>query len=265
MTYIDKNANIIKDPNIKRLVEYKEGDKQVNVLDSRFYKRASGYYPSVTSVLNYFPKNQYFHTWLKEVGANADIIARKAADEGTQVHNAAERFINGEEIKWIDDWGKAQYSLDVWKMILKFAEFWNTYKPVLVAAEYHLFSDEHQFAGTADLIVRFEDKLWLMDIKTSKSIHTSHYLQLAAYAKAWNETHNEPIEETGILWLKSSTRATSKEGSGKVQGKGWELKTVGEIDKNFDMFKNVYAIYKLENPNFKPHTEILPVSVKVDF
>ena len=32
---IEKNVNIIKDPNIKRIVEYKEGDKQVNVLDKK--------------------------------------------------------------------------------------------------------------------------------------------------------------------------------------------------------------------------------------
>jgi len=29
------------------------------------------------------------------------------------------------------------------------------------------------------------------------------------------------------------------------------------------MFKNIYEIYKLENPNFKPVTETLPTSVKI--
>ncbi len=47
------------------------------------------------------------------------------------------------------------------------------------------------------------------------------------------------------------------------QGKGWELKFVNEIDKNFDMFKKIYDIYKLENPDFKPMTELLPTSVKI--
>ncbi len=73
---IEKNVNIIKDPKIKRIVEYAEGDKQVNVLDSRFYRREGNYYPSVTSVLNYFPKNQFFHSWLKDVGHNSDIITQ---------------------------------------------------------------------------------------------------------------------------------------------------------------------------------------------
>jgi hypothetical protein len=126
---IEKNVNIIKDPKIKRIVEYAEGDKQVNVLDSRFYRREGNYYPSVTSVLNYFPKNQFFHSWLKDVGHNSDIIASKAAGEGTQVHNAVDAFLNGQEITWIDEYGNAKYNLDVWRMILRFADFWNTHKP----------------------------------------------------------------------------------------------------------------------------------------
>jgi hypothetical protein len=258
---IDKNVNIIKDPKIKRIVEYAEGDKQVNVLDSRFYRREGNYYPSVTSVLNYFPKNQFFHSWLKDVGHNSDIIAAKAAGEGTQVHTAVDDFLNGKEITWIDEFGNVKYNLDVWKMILRFADFWNTHKPELIATEYHLFSDEHKYAGTADLVVRLFDNIWLLDLKTSNSLHTSYDLQLAAYATAWNETHDEKVTHTGILWVKANTRSEGK--GDKIQGKGWELKVVNDIEKNFTMFKNIYEIYSLENPNFKPVTETLPTSVKI--
>jgi len=258
---IEKNVNIIKDPKIKRIVEYAEGDKQVNVLDSRFYRREGNYYPSVTSVLNYFPKNQFFHAWLKDVGHNSDVIANKAANEGTQVHQAIDAFLNGEEIVWLDEYGNAKYNLDVWRMILKFADFWNTHKPELIATEYHLFSDEHKYAGTADLVVRMFDNIWLLDLKTSNSLHTSYDLQLAAYAQAWNETHDEKVTHTGILWVKANTRSEGK--GGKIQGKGWELKFVNDIEKNFKMFKNIYEIYTLENPDFKPVTETLPTSVKI--
>ena len=258
---IDKNVNIIKDPKIKRIVEYAEGDKQVNVLDSRFYRREGNYYPSVTSVLNYFPKNQFFHSWLKDVGHNSDIIAAKAAGEGTQVHTAVDDFLNGKEITWIDEYGNAKYNLDVWRMILRFADFWNTHKPELIATEYHLFSDEYKYAGTADLVVRLFDNIWLLDLKTSNSLHTSYDLQLAAYATAWNETHDEKVTHTGILWVKANTRSEGK--GDKIQGKGWELKMVNDIEKNFTMFKNIYEIYTLENPNFKPVTETLPTSVKI--
>lgn len=258
---IDKNVNIIKDPKIKRIVEYSNDNKQVNVLDQRFYRRDGKYYPSVSSILNYFPKNQFFHSWLKDVGHNSDIIAQKAAGEGTQVHNAVEAFLNGEEITWIDEYGNAKYNLDVWRMILKFADFWNTHKPYLIATEYHLFSDEHEYAGTADLVVRLFDNIWLLDLKTSNSLHTSYDLQLAAYAQAWNETHNEKVTHTGILWVKANTRGEGK--GDKIQGKGWELKVVSDIESNFKMFKNIQEIYKLENPNSKPMTELLPTSVKI--
>ena len=258
---IEKNVNVIKDPKIKRIVEYSADNKQINVLDSRFYRRNDKYYASVTSILNYFPKNQFFHSWLKDVGHNSDIIANKAAGEGTQVHNAVEAFLNGEEINWLDEYGNAKYNLDVWKMILRFADFWNTHKPELIATEYHLFSDEHEFAGTADLVVRMFDQLWLLDLKTSNSLHTSYDLQLAAYATAWNETHNEKVTHTGILWVKANTRGEGK--GGRIQGKGWELKMISDIENNFKMFKNVQEIYKLENPDHKPYTETLPTIVKI--
>jgi hypothetical protein len=256
-----EQGNIIHDPKIKRIVEYSKDNKQVNVLDQRFYRRNTEYYPSVSSILNYFPKNQFFHSWLKDVGHNSDIIASKAAYEGTQVHNAAEKFLEGKEITWIDENGKANYSLEVWKMILKFADFWKTTNPELVSTEYHLFSDKHKYAGTTDIICRFGGKLWLLDIKTSNSIHVSYNLQLAAYAKAWNETHDEHIEEVGILWLKASTRSEGK--NGKIQGRGWELKVIENIDYNFDMFMKIYDVYKMENPNAKPYTEMLPTTVKL--
>lgn len=254
--------NKILSEQIKRTIEYSADSKQVNILDQRFYKRNNKYYPSVSTILQFYPKGRHFEDWLKSNGYNSDIIAAKAAAEGTQVHNAIEKFINGEEIIWIEENGHVNYNLDVWKMILRFTEFWNREKPELVATEYHLFSDKYEYAGTADLIVRLRDKLWLLDIKTSNSLHTSYDLQLAAYTKAWNETHDEPITDTGIVWLKAATRGEDKKGE-KIQGAGWQLKIIGDIDKNFEMFTKVYDIYKLENPDDAPYSQSLPTSVKL--
>jgi hypothetical protein len=259
---IDKNNNVIKDPTIKRIIQYSEDNKQINILDQRFYKRNDKYYPSVSSILQFYPKGKYFEDWLKSNGYNSDIIASKAAAEGTQVHNAAEQFLNGKEITWIEEDGHVNYNLDVWKMILKFADFWNREKPELVATEYHLFSDKYEYAGTADLIVRLRGKLWLLDIKTSNSLHTSYDMQLSAYAQAWNETHDEPVTDMGIIWLKASTRGEDKKGE-KIQGAGWQLKIIENMDKNFEMFTKIQDIYKLENPDSVPYSQILPISVKL--
>jgi hypothetical protein len=87
------------------------------------------------------PKGKFFENWLKDVGHNADIIVRKAADEGTQVHDAIEKYLQGEKISFLNEDGYSKYSLDVWRMILKFQDFWETYKPTLIESEIHLFSD----------------------------------------------------------------------------------------------------------------------------
>ena len=127
---IEKGTKIYK-KSVTRVLEIDQNAKQVNFLDTRFYKKGEKYYPSITSVLQYFPKNKFFENWLKDVGHNSEIIVRKAANEGTQVHEAIEAYLLGEEITWLNEYGEAKYSMDVWKNILKFDEFWKQTKPIL--------------------------------------------------------------------------------------------------------------------------------------
>jgi hypothetical protein len=259
---IEKNVNVNK-KSVTRLVKIDTESKRVNILDNRYYSRNDKLYPSVTSILQYMPKNKFFENWLKDVGHNADIIAKKAADEGTQVHDAIERYLTGEKIIWIDENGYSKYALEVWKMILKFHDFWTTYKPTLIESEIHLFSDIYGYAGTCDLVVELNGKRWLLDIKTSNSLHTSHDLQLAAYAQAWNELYEEKIDQIGIIWLKSSKRGEDKSGK-KIQGKGWELyEPEKSIEENLKLFGYIHELYKLDHPEPKASNEQLPTEVQI--
>jgi len=260
---IEKNENV-KDKRVQRLIHPDSTARQITLQDSRYYQRKEGiFYPSVTTVLSYFPKDKFFETWLKEVGTNADIIMRRAGEEGTQVHSAIESYLKGEEVHWLNEWGTTKYSLKVWQMILKFVEFWETYKPTLVESEVHIFSDELMIAGTADLIVEIEGELWLLDIKTSNAIHDTFDLQLACYASGWNECFDRPIDRMGILWLKAMTRGESKKAD-KMQGKGWEVRETTEpLEENKRIFKHLYEIFKIKHPELKPHTEVLPTSIKL--
>jgi hypothetical protein len=256
---IEKNVNVYK-KSVTRILNVDPTSKRVNINDNRFYSRNENYYPSVTSILQFLPKGKFFETWLKDVGHNSDIIARKAADEGTQVHEAVEKYLMGEKIQWLDENGKSNYSLDVWKLILKFHDFWTTVKPILIESEIHLFSDEYKFAGTCDLVVEIEGERWLLDLKTSNSIHTAMDLQLAAYTQAWNETFEEKIDKVGIIWLKSSKRK-----EGKLQGKGWEIyEPSRSIEDNFKLFEHVHELFKLENPNPKPSQDSFPIEIQLD-
>tara|TARA_R100001591_G_scaffold117052_1_gene135509 strand:+ start:447 stop:1229 length:783 start_codon:yes stop_codon:yes gene_type:complete len=259
---IKQGTNILNENEKKRL-EFNPTLKQINFLDRRVYKRSEGvYYPSVTTILQYMPKAKFFESWLKDVGHNADLIMRKAGKEGTQVHEAAEKLVKGEEVTWMDDFGNARYSQLVWEMILKFYEFWSTYKPELISTEEFVFSDEHKYAGTADLVVKLDGQVWLLDLKTSNSIHKSYDLQLAAYAKALEETKGIKIERTGIIWLKAHTRSNSKK-KGVYQGKGWQLRQVDKIEENFELFNMIYKLYSLENPTIEPIYNCYPTTLKI--
>ena len=154
--------------------------------------------------------------------------------------------------------------MDVWKNILKFDEFWKQVKPTLIESEIHLFSDEAKIAGTCDLVLEVDNEIWILDIKTSNSLHTSQDLQIAAYAKMWNETFEEKVVRAGILWLKSSKRGPDKSGK-KIQGKGWEVyESSRSIEENWGFFQKILDLYHLENPDAKPAFESFPLSVKLE-
>ncbi len=259
---IKQGMNIL-DQNAKKRLDFNPELKQINFLDRRVYKTSEGvYYPSVTTILQYMPKNKFFESWLKDVGHNADFIMRRAGKEGTQVHEAAEALVKGEEVSWMDDYGNAKYSQIVWEMILKFHDFWSTHKPELISTEDFVWSDKHKYAGTADLVVKMYDQTWLLDIKTSNSIHKSYDLQLASYAKALEESKGIKIDRTGIIWLKAQSRGPSKQKK-VIQGKGWKVLQIDEIDKNFELFKMIYELYKLENPVTEPIYNSYPTTIKL--
>jgi len=259
---ISKGTNILAEHAKKRLT-FNPELKQLNFLDRRVYQRSEGvYYPSVTTILQYMPKAKFFESWLKDVGHNADIIIRKAGEEGTQTHNAIEQLLNGEEVTWMDDYGNARYSEIVWNMILRFKLFWETTKPTLILTEEFTFSDEYKYAGTADLVLEIEGETWLVDIKTSNSLHKAYDLQLAAYVKSIEETKGIKIDRTGILWLKSSRRSESKK-KGEYFGKGWELKPIDDIENNFELFKMIQKLYLLENPVTEPIYNTYPTTIKL--
>jgi hypothetical protein len=243
-----KKRNIKQSYN--RILEISEDATQITLPDSRYYRRNGKYYPSVTYVLGYYPKGKFFENWLKQVGFSADYIVKKAAEEGTQVHELAEEYLNGAELNFLDDRGRPQYNPDVWQMFLRFVEFWETYKPTLIETEVHIFSDELKVAGTCDLIVEINGELWLLDLKTSNQIQTVYELQTAVYGQCYEECFGKKIDRYGILWLKSSKRGPKKD---KMQGKGWEVvESSRTFEENIDIFKTVKRLFDLENPTHSP-------------
>lgn len=222
---------------------------RVDVLDERFYTMdGKTFYPSVTTVLNVYPKGFGFQDWLKQVGYNADIVVKKAAEQGSNVHNAIDDFLGGKELVWIQD-GKENFTLKEWQMISKFMEFHDKYvKGNSFSSETMLWSDKLKLGGTGDLVCMIDGENWLIDYKTSNALYKTNEMQLAAYKEMWDEKNDPKIDRYGILWLNSLHR-TEKQ----FQGIGWHLKELtSKHEHNLKLFKHTRALWDEENPNYKP-------------
>ena len=238
-----------------RILEISEDSKQITLPDARYYRRNGKYYPSITYVLSCYPKGKHFQDWLKKVGFSADWIVKKAAEEGTQVHEMIEDYLNGKELNFLNN-GTPMYNPDVWQMFLKFVDFWEKYNPTLVEAEVHLFSDKIRVAGTCDLVCEIEidgkTEMWIIDFKTSNNLQITHDLQGAIYAECYEECYGKTVDRVGVLWLKSKSRGKDKEGK-RLKGKGWEMhESKRTQEENIDIFNTVKKLFDLEFPKHSP-------------
>ncbi len=247
---------------------------RIDILDERFYyvgETEDGpiYYPSVTFVLDCLPKGAGFEQWLKDVGNNAKVIAERAAESGTLVHNTIANMFKGIPVHWgnpINEdlkYHSNYYTFDEWKMLLRFKEFWCDFDCGLIASETQVVSPLG-YAGTVDIVCEIAGEIWLIDIKTGNDVYDSAYLQVAAYAHAWNQQHPEQaVQRIGALHLRARTRGKKE---GKLQGEGWRVDEPEEdIEYLFGKFMSVFEVFKYVNRGRKmePLTNSYPNEISL--
>lgn len=124
----------------------------------------------------------------------------KAANRGTAVHALAERLVAGERVAVPDE---------IAGHVESYVRFLDEFKVEPVLIERTVYSAEHGYCGTFDLIAHLDDPdqpghqpLWLLDIKTNRSgIFGEVALQLAAYryAEVWiDEDQGVECEMPGV-------------------------------------------------------------------
>lgn len=120
---------------------------------------------------------------------------RKAADRGTIVHAAIESYVAGKPLsseQLEEKLVEARVPRNLWKsaagMVAGAVEFLTDLEPEVLHSEATVYSREHGYAGTTDLVVKLQlggsVKPAIVDFKTSKAIYDDVSLQLAAYAYA---------------------------------------------------------------------------------
>lgn len=106
----------------------------------------------------------------------------------------------------------------------------HTVEPVLTEAA--MVSEQWGFGGTVDLLCRLDGELTLVDYKTSKGIFPEHIYQLAAYETLLKE-NGYHIDGRRVLRI------------GRDESEGFDEKTVGDTDREWDIFRHCLALYNL--------------------
>ncbi len=165
----------------------------------RTYKCPDGSsFNSVTTVLKVLSEDA-IQAWRRRVGEDvANKIGVRAANRGTAVHSIIERYLDN----------NLEYDKDVMPDVL------STFKDVqpildesiseILGLEAPLYSKHLKLAGRVDCVGVFNDKLSIIDFKTSRKLKKkewihNYFAQASAYAIMFEERTGIPVPQLVIL------------------------------------------------------------------
>ena len=172
---------------------------QENVDGSRCYVTPTGEkYPSVTTVLADYKKQELME-WRARVGeAKANEISRKATTRGTSVHKALEMYLKNEDVSSLE------MLPNVKSLFVRMKQEIDSKVNNIHCLEDKLFSHKLGLAGTVDCIAEHNGVLSVIDFKTSirlkkKENIGNYFMQGAAYASMFSEMTGLKIDQVVIL------------------------------------------------------------------
>lgn len=169
--------------------------EQINYDTGRVYKTPSGnLYPSITTLLSKKQSKELIQ-WKASVGAEAEVIASRAARRGTRIHALAESYLLNENLSFPN-------------FVIK--DTWSRFKSVLDRIdnvrliEARLYSDRYKIAGTVDCVAEFDGVLSIIDFKTSnsrkyESMIDNYYIQTYAYKCMFEELYGIETKQLTVL------------------------------------------------------------------
>jgi hypothetical protein len=146
-----------------------------------------------------------------------------AGTKGTDIHLEVERYVRG-----CMDGTDVSYD----RSIKQFVD-WSVASDVkFLASEKNVYSKELWVGGICDLILEIDGKRYIGDVKTSKSIYWSQFLQMGAYQLCLEEMGEKPFDGSVIIRM-------GKDGSFETQ---MSLNT----DRDKQGFIHALELYKIK-------------------
>lgn len=117
-----------------------------------------------------------------------------ASDYGTRVHHGIECYLKNLDIPDNTPMIPLESFKNWWRMINQNNDI------SILGQEYKLVCE--WYGGTYDLLIKINDKIYLVDFKTSNHITYKYYIQLASYRKILRDEMSTNIDGCIILQLK---------------------------------------------------------------
>jgi len=235
--------------------------------------------PSVTTYLEIINK-PFLGTWRGDIGnREADRKMHEAGDRGSRIHRACECISQGGYVVF-DSTDRPRYTpAELGAMsnntfvlhdqmeyhaATKWTRWLEAVNPGIIALEAQVFSLEHEYAGTLDMLCDIRPGSYavngstpvllggryIVDLKTGKSIHDEHWMQMAAYRNAVEEDGGK-VDGAIIV----HTSAMTKKG---IEGLASHIRTAAELEKDFSDFKAAQKLWMRQNESMKPKIMQLP-------
>ena len=150
---------------------------------------------------------------------------KDAGDSGTNVHAYAEAYLKRLPLPDLET-DEAKRGAEA------FHKWLDAHKVEVLASERRVFSREHSYAGTCDLVARIDGRLAVGDFKTGSGIYPEMRFQTAAYQHAMQEEKDMRFECRWII------RFDKKNGK-------FEAKCFEEFDLDFQGFCAAMVLHKV--------------------
>lgn len=151
-----------------------------------------------------------------------------AGTKGTEVHAIIEEIVKKaiEENK-----GCVTLALHENAQVNHFLTWARDNKVKFLESEKRVYSEEHWYAGTLDLVFEMDGKRWIGDVKTSSGIYNEHFFQMGGYEIALEEMGCDKVDGYLVINLK-------KDGT-------FDLKMAENREINKEAFKHALGLHKI--------------------
>ena len=149
--------------------------------------------PRVTKIIGIKAKPALYHFYAEAANfKEANAQSAKSAEEGSLVHEIAEKILIGEE---------PEIPSAIAPAIEAFQKFLNERNLIVDAAhvERRAVNREHRYAGTIDALALIDGAFGVLDIKTSQAIYRDYNLQTSAYMDAL--VREPELRGLGTRWI----------------------------------------------------------------